>query len=271
MKKEKEHMIFDSHAHMDTDAFDEDRDDVLERAHRGNISYILNPGVDLESSRAAVELAHRYPWIYAAVGYHPQMTGELSFSLLQEIRELAADPKVVAIGEIGLDYFKEKAPREIQQFWFRQQIRLAVELGLPFAIHDRQAHGDTVRILEEEDAFSKTKVLFHCYSGSAEMARQLLRKNCYFSISGSVTYGNNRKAAEVLAAIPLDHMMVETDAPFLTPEPHRGERNDPSLIEHTVRKVAEYKGISFEETAAATCDTAKRFFNIEPKGFTSIL
>lgn len=256
-------MLFDSHAHMDTEAFDEDRERVLESARQGNISYIINPGVDLESSRAAVELAHRYPRIYAAVGYHPQMTGSLSWELLEEIRKLTADPKVVAVGEIGLDYYKEKAPREIQQFWFRQQIRLAAETGLPFAIHDRNAHGDTVRILEEEKAFEKTKVLFHCYSGSAEMARQLLRKDCYFSISGSVTYGNNRKAADVLQAIPLDHMMVETDAPFLTPEPRRGERNEPAYIEHTARKIAEYKGLTFEEVAEATCNTAKRFFGID--------
>lgn len=256
-------MIFDSHAHMDVSMFDSDREDVLERARRGNISYIINPGVDLASSEAAVRLAHEYPGIYAAVGYHPQLAGELTEELLEEIRKLASDPKVVAIGEIGLDYFKEKAPRDVQQYWFRRQINMAADLGLPFAIHDRDAHGDTLKILEEERAFERTKVLFHCYSGSAEMAKQLLRKDCYFSVSGSVTYGNNKKAKAVLAEIPLDHMMVETDAPFLTPVPRRGERNEPAFIEYTVRKIAEYKGLSFEETAEATCRTAKLFFGIE--------
>lgn len=256
-------MIFDSHAHMDLEEFDADRDELLKRIHEDKISYIVNPGVDIESSRASVELAHKYDWIYTAIGFHPQMTFRMSYRDIEEMRVLAEDPNVVAIGEIGLDYNKLKTPKEIQQFWFRQQIGLAVELGLPFAIHDRDAHGDTMKILEEEKAFEKTKVLFHCYSGSAEMARQLLKKGCYFSISGSVTYGNNMKAKAILAEIPLDHMMVETDAPFLTPEPFRGMRNDPSFIEYTVRKIAEYKGISFEETAEATCDTAKRFFGIK--------
>ena len=256
-------MIFDSHAHMDVAEFDADRNDVLERARAGNISYLLNPGVDLESSRAAVRLAHEYPWIYAAVGYHPHMAGELNEERLESIRELAADPKVVAIGEIGLDYYRDRSPRDVQQYWFRRQINLAAELGLPFAIHDRQAHGDTLKILEEERAFERTRVLFHCYSGSAEMARQLLKKGCYFSVSGSVTYGNNKKAEAVLAEIPLDHMMAETDAPFLTPVPHRGERNEPLFIEHTIRKIAEYKGLTYEETAEGTCRTAKRFFGID--------
>lgn len=261
--EEEKELIFDSHAHMDTDAFDEDREAVLERAFGGNISYILNPGVDLKSSEDAVELARRHPRIYAAVGYHPQMTGSLTEEILEKIRELAGDPRVVAVGEIGLDYFRETAPREVQQYWFRRQIRLAVELGLPFAIHDREAHGDTLKILEEERAFEQTKVLFHCYSGSAEMARQLLRKDCWFSISGSATYGNNKKAKAVLDVIPLDRMMVETDAPFLTPVPRRGERNEPAFIEYTVRKIAEYKGLTFEETAEATCRTAKGFFGID--------
>lgn len=256
-------MIFDSHAHMDLDLFDADRDELLERIHNDKISYIVNPGVDIESSRAAVELAHKYDWIYAAIGYHPQLTAKMSYRNIEELRKLAEDPNVVAIGEIGLDYYKLTTPKNIQQFWFRQQIELAVELGLPFCIHDREAHGDTLQILEESKAFERTRVLFHCYSGSAEMARQLAKKGCYFSISGSVTYGNNKKAEAILNEIALDHMLVETDAPFLTPEPFRGQRNDPSLTEYTVRKIAEYKKISFEEVAEATCETAKSFFSIK--------
>ncbi len=180
-----------------------------------------------------------------------------------ELRELSRDPKVVAIGEIGLDYHKLTTPKDVQQFWFRQQIGLAADLGLPFAIHDRDAHGDTLKILDEEKAFERTKVLFHCYSGSAEMARELAQKGCYFSISGSATYENNKKAEAILKEIPMDHLMVETDAPFLTPVPFRGERNDPSYIKYTIRKIAEYKKMSFEEIAEGTCDTAKRLFGIE--------
>ena len=257
-------MLFDSHAHMDVEEFDEDREELLKNIHEKNISLVLNPGVDIKTSRGAVELAGKYDWIYAAVGYYPQETGSLNTGLLEEIERLAADPKVVAIGEIGLDYHWKRVSHGIQQFWFRKQIQLAIKLGKPIIIHDREAHGDVVRILREEGAFKHTKVLFHCYSGSAEMAKELLKEGtCYFSIAGPVTYGNNRKAKAVIKAIPLDHMCVETDSPYLTPEPFRGQRNNPSLVEYTAAKVAELKEISLEEVAAATMDTAKKIFGIE--------
>lgn len=256
-------MIFDSHAHMDTEEFNEDRAEVLERIHNGKISYVLNPGVDLASSQAAVKLAEQYPWIYAAVAYHPHETRHLSLDILDEIEKLAAHPKVKAIGEIGLDYYWDHSPRDLQQFWFRQQIRLAEKLEMPIIIHDREAHGDIYQILMEEGAFDRIKVLFHCYSGSAEFAKQLREKGCYFSIAGPVTYKNNKKAAGILAEIPLERMCVETDSPFLTPEPFRGKRNDPSYTEYTVQKIAELKGLTFEEVAEATCTTAKEFFGIE--------
>ncbi|MGP1441822.1 MAG: TatD family hydrolase [Anaerovoracaceae bacterium] len=271
-------MIFDSHAHLDLEDFDADREAVFEQMRMSGISYVLNPGVDLESSCAAIALAEKYPWIYAAVGFHPQETYKMNDESLYELEKIAGHTKVAAIGEIGLDYYRERTERSIQQQRFREQIRLAEKLGLPIAIHDREAHGDTVAILKEEKAFDKIKVLMHCYSGSAEMARELLKSGCYFSISGSVTYGNNKKAKSVLAEIPLDHMCVETDAPFLAPEPVRSEsrnekshkmygssavRNDPSLIVHTIRKIAELKGLSFDEVAAATCETAKLFYGIK--------
>lgn len=256
-------MLFDSHAHMDVKEFDEDRDQLLERIHKNKVSLILNPGVDIETSAGAVELARKYDWIYAAVGYYPQETRYLNEGLLAQIEELAADPKVVAIGEIGLDYYWKTTTKDVQQFWFRRQIRMAIRLNKPIIIHDREAHGDVVRILKEEQAFEKTKVLFHCYSGSAEMARQLLKEeNCFFSIAGPVTYGKNRKAKAIIETIPLDRMCVETDSPYLTPEPFRGKRNDPSLVEYTAAKIAELKGITVEEVAAATMDTAKRIFGI---------
>ncbi len=257
-------MLFDSHAHMDVEEFAEDRDELLEHIHADKISYVVNPGVDLETSTGAIELAQKYDWIYAAVGYYPQETCFMDEQMLAVIEELAKKPKVVAIGEIGLDYYWDRTPHDVQQRWFREQIRLAIRLGKPIIIHDREAHGDVVDILKDEKAFDNIKVLFHCYSGSAEMARQLLKEeNCFFSIAGPVTYGKNRKAKAVIETIPLDRMCVETDSPYLTPEPFRGKRNDPSLVEYTARKIAELKGVTFEEVAAATMDTAKRIFGIK--------
>lgn len=257
-------MIFDSHAHMDVEEFDKDRAEVLEKIHSGKISYVLNPGVDLKTSQGAVRLAEEYPWIFAAVGYYPQECRHMNYDLLEEIEKLAVEhPKVRAIGEIGLDYHWNDTPHDVQQFWFRQQIRLAEKLRLPIIIHDREAHGDVYEILVEEKAFEKTKVLFHCYSGSAEFARQLLAKGCYFSIAGPVTYANNKKAPAVLDVIPLDRMCVETDSPYLTPEPFRGQRNDPSFTEYTVQRIAELKNLTFDEVAEATCQTAKSLFGIE--------
>ena len=257
-------MLFDSHAHMDVEEFNEDRDEVLQRIHADKISFVLNPGVDLETSNGAVQLAQKYDWIYAAVGYYPQETCHMDDDVLELIEGLARKPKVVAIGEIGLDYYWDRTPHDVQQYWFRKQIQLAIRLGKPIIIHDREAHGDVVSILKEEKAFENTKVLFHCYSGSAEMARQLLQEGtCYFSIAGPVTYGKNRKAKAVIETIPLDRMCIETDSPYLTPEPFRGKRNDPALVEYTARKVAELKGVTFEEVAAATMATAKSIFGIK--------
>ena len=271
-------MIFDSHAHLNLDTFDTDRTDVFERMSMNGISYVLNPGVDLESSYAAIALAEVFPQVYAAVGFHPQETYKMNDDALDELEKMAKHPKVVAIGEIGLDYYRERTKKPVQQQRFREQIRLAERLNLPIAIHDREAHGDTVAILKEEKAFDRIRVLMHCYSGSAEMAKDLLKLDCYFSISGSITYGNNKKAKAVLAEIPLDHMCVETDAPFLAPEPARSEmkkedarkmygssavRNEPAFIVNTIRKIAELKDLKFEEVASATYETAKLFYGIK--------
>ena len=257
-------MLFDTHAHLDAHQFNDDRKELLKRIEdEGMISYVVNPGVDLESSRDAIKLAHEYPWIYAAVGYYPQETKYMDEDMLVLIENLAKKDKVVAIGEIGLDYYWDRTPHDVQQYWFRRQLQLAIKLGLPVIIHDREAHGDIVQILYEEKVFENIKVLMHCYSGSATMAKELLKRGCYFSIAGPVTYGNNRKAKAVVEAIPLDHMVIETDSPYLTPVPFRGKRNDPSLVEHTARKIAELKGVTFEEVAEATCNTAKHIFGIK--------
>lgn len=256
-------MIFDSHAHLDAKEFDDDRAEVLEKIKKAGVAYVLNPGVDIETSRAAVKLASEHPWIYAAVGYYPQETRHMNYDLLEEIEKLAADPKVKAIGEIGLDYHWDDTPVRVQQFWFREQIRLAEKLEMPIAIHDREAHGDVFEILQEEGAFDKIKILFHCYSGSAEFARQLTDRGCYLSIAGPITYNTNRKAAAVLAVVPEDRLLVETDSPYLTPVPHRGERNDSSYIVHTIEKAAGYLGKTFEETAELTYRNALEFFGID--------
>ena len=256
-------MLFDSHAHLDVPHFDEDRKELFKKIEESNVSYVVNPGVDLESSRDAIKLAHEYPWIYAAVGFYPQETRYMDDDMLVLIENLAKKDKVVAIGEIGLDYYWDRTPHDVQQYWFRKQLQLSIKLNLPVVIHDREAHGDIMQILYEEKVFENTKVLMHCYSGSASMAKELLKHGCYFSIAGPVTYGNNRKAKAVIEAIPLDHMCIETDSPYLTPVPFRGKRNDPTLVEHTARKIAELKGVTFEEVAEATCNTAKHIFGIK--------
>ncbi len=271
-------MIFDSHAHLDLSDFDSDRTELFERMRAANIVYVLNPGVDIESSHAATVLAEKYSQLFAAVGFHPQETYKMDDGSIAELEKLAEHPKVKAIGEIGLDYYRKRTERSLQQQRFREQLRLAVKLNLPVVIHNREAHGDTLNILKEEKTFDNIRVLMHCYSGSADMAKELLKLGCYFSISGSVTYGNNKKAKAVLAEIPLSQMCVETDAPFLAPEPARSDmrkseshkmygsssvRNEPSLIVHTVAKIAELKGISFDEVADKTCETAKLFYNIK--------
>ena len=256
-------MLFDSHAHLDVPHFDEDRKELFKKIEESNVSFVVNPGVDLETSRNAIKLAQEYPWLYAAVGFYPQETRYMDDDMLVLIENLAKKDKVVAIGEIGLDYYWDRTPHDVQQYWFRKQLQLAIKLNLPVIIHDREAHGDIVQILYEEKVFENTKVLMHCYSGSASMAKELLKHGCYFSIAGPVTYGNNRKAKAVVEAIPLDHMCIETDSPYLTPVPFRGKRNDPTLVEHTARKIAELKGVSFEEVAEATCNTAKKIFGIK--------
>lgn len=256
-------MIFDSHAHIDVEEFDGDRAEVLEKIQEAGVKYVLNPGVDIKTSRAAVKLASEHPWIYAAVGYYPQETRHMNYDLLEEIEKLAADPKVKAIGEIGLDYHWDDTPHDIQQFWFREQIRLAEKLQMPIAIHDREAHGDVFKILEEENAFDNIKILFHCFSGSGEFARQLTDRGCYLSLAGPITYNTNRKAKAVLSVVPEDRLLVETDSPYLTPVPHRGERNDSSYIVYTIQKAAEYLGKTFEETADLTYRNAVSFFGID--------
>lgn len=209
-------MLFDSHAHLDASRFKNDLPEVLDRAKQAGVELIMNPGADYESSMNAVKLAESYDFIYAAVGIHPHDADSLDDMMLTLIKKMAKHPKVKAIGEIGLDYHYDHSPRDVQKFWFRKQLQLAKELSLPVIIHDREANQDVFDILREENAFD-TGVLLHCYSGSAELARQYVKLGAYISIAGPVTFKNARKTVEVVEAIDIDRLMIETDSPYLTP------------------------------------------------------
>ncbi len=255
-------MIFDSHSHLDNSQFDHDRDLVIRRAELNGIGYVLNPGADLASSRAAAELAEAHDFIYAAVGVHPHEAKHMDEEMLSEIEALTQRPKVVAIGEIGLDYHYDFSDRPTQKKWFIEQVRLAKRLKLPIIIHDREANADVLAILKAENAF-ETGVLMHCYSGSAELAKQYVKLGAKLSIAGPVTYKNARKTVEVVEAIGLENLMVETDAPYLAPVPKRGKRNEPMFVAHTVERIAAIKGVTVEVVAQATFENAKAFFGID--------
>ena len=253
-------MLFDTHAHYDAEQFDADREAVLSALPGRGVSLVVNPGCDPPSSRAAAALSERYPFLYAAVGYHPENCAPYTDEDLEKLRALAARPKVVAIGEIGLDYYwEENPPREFQQMVFRRQMALAEELNLPVIVHDREAHGDSLAIVKE---FPKVRGVFHCYSGSAEMARQLVDLGWMISFTGVLTYKNARKAVEAALAVPMDRLMIETDSPYMAPVPHRGKRNDSGYVLHVCEKLAELKGLTVEETARITLENGRRFFGI---------
>ena len=252
-------MFFDTHAHLDDDRFSEDREVVIERIQKEGISLVVNIGASIESSKESLALAEKYDFIYAAVGVHPSDTDKLTNADLETIKEMARHKKAVAIGEIGLDYYYEDPDRETQKIWFKKQLKLAKELGMPYIIHDRDAHGDVLDIIREVGYFNG---LMHCYSGSAEMAKELIKLGFYISIAGQVTFKNAPKVREVVKAVPVDRLLIETDSPYLTPEPFRGKRNDPSKVRFTCEKIAEIKGLSLEETAKITLQNGKTFYRI---------
>lgn len=255
-------MLFDSHAHLDSKQFDQDRDLVIKRAQSSGVSYIFNPGADFESSVNAVALSEKYDFIYAGVGIHPHDAKSCDDDMLALLTHMAKKPRVVAIGEIGLDYHYDFSPREIQKKWFIAQVKLAKTLKLPVVIHDREASADVMAILKAENAF-ETGVLMHCYSGSAELARQYVKLGAMISIAGPVTYKNARKTVEVVESVPIERLLIETDAPYLSPVPMRGKRNEPMYVKHTCERIASIKGIPFESVAELTCQNAKTFFGID--------
>ena len=253
-------MLFDTHAHYDDQRFDSDRDALLRSLPEKNVGLVVNPGCDLSTSRTAVDLAQKYDFIYAAVGIHPENCADFVPEQMESLRQLAKEPKVVAIGEIGLDYYwPENPPRELQQDVLRRQLQLAEELSLPVIIHDRDAHADTLSIVRE---FPGVKGVFHCFAGSVEMAQELLKMGWMLSFNGAATFKNAKKAPEVIAAVPLERLMIETDAPYLTPVPHRGERNDSSYVRFVAEKIARIKGLSPEEVERVTLENGRRFFRI---------
>lgn len=253
-------MLFDTHAHYDDERFDGDREALLAGMPEKNVGLIVNPGCDISSSRTAVALSESFDFVYAAVGIHPENCGDFEPGMIDRLRQMSKNPRVVAIGEIGLDYYwAENPPRELQQEVLRRQLRLAEELGLPVIIHDRDAHGDTLEIVRE---FPRVRGVFHCFAGSAEMARELIKMGWMLSFNGTVTFKNAKKAPEVIAAVPLEKLMIETDAPYLTPVPHRGERNDSSYVRLVAEKIAQIKGLTPEEVEKATWENGRRFFGV---------
>lgn len=251
-------MLIDTHAHLDSPKFDGDREEMIARAQAAGIDTIVNIGFNRETIPTTMKLTEQYPFIFAAVGWHP--TDAVDMKLEEDlawIESLCANPKVVAIGEIGLDYYWDTSPKDLQHTVFRQQIRLARKLNKPIVIHNRDAHEDIVRILREEKA-SEVGGIMHCFSGSWEMAKLCLDMNFYISFGGPVTFKNARVPKEVLANVPMDRLLVETDAPYLTPHPHRGQRNESAYVRLVAETAAEIKGLNLEEIAIITSDNARR-------------
>jgi TatD DNase family protein len=253
-------MLFDTHAHMDDRAFDEDRLELIASLPAQGVALVMNPGCSLVSSRNADALSKQFDFLYAAVGSHPDAADEVNEAVLAEYRQLCRNnPKIKAIGEIGLDYHYEDIPREIQLQAFRAQMALAAELNLPVIVHEREAHADGMAVVDE---FPSVKGVFHCYSGSAEMALELVKRGWYIGFTGVLTFKNARKALEVAAAIPLERLVLETDCPYMAPEPFRGKRNHPGYLYRMAERLAELRGVPVEEIHRITTENGKRLYNI---------
>lgn len=253
-------MYFDTHAHYDSSKFHSDRDETLRAVFESGVSLIVDPGDTVERSKNALALAHQYDFVFAAVGVHPEEFETWTTDSIDQLRELSRDPRVAAIGEIGLDYYWDQDHKQLQKEMFRAQIELALEMNLPIIVHDREAHGDCFEIVTDYPAL---RGVFHCYSGSAEMAVELLKKGWYLGFDGPITYKNNAKAAQVLSVTPLDRILLETDSPYLSPVPNRGKRNDSRNLPFIAAVVAREKGVSVEEIAAITMENGKKLFGID--------
>jgi TatD DNase family protein len=256
--------LIDSHAHLDSSRYNADLSAVIKRARKAGLVAIVNIGADLDSSRAAVALAETYKFIYATVGFHPHGAKEVTPRKLDELRDLAHHPKVVAIGEIGLDYYRDHSPRPVQRRVFAQQLELATELELPVVIHDRDANNDVIATLRDwiysSPPMGERLGVFHTYSAGPERLEEVLELGFYISISGPVTFPKAEKLREVAAKAPLDRLLVETDCPYLTPEPHRGRRNEPAYVQYVAEAIARARGVPAKAVAKATTDNTRRLF-----------
>jgi TatD DNase family protein len=255
-------MLFDTHVHLNADQYNEDLEEVIARAQEAGVTNMVVVGFDRSTITRAMELVEQYEFLYACVGWHPVDAIDMTDEDLLWIEELASHPKVVAIGEMGLDYHWDKSPKDIQKEVFRKQIRLAKKVQLPIVIHNREATADIVDILKEEGA-EEVGGIMHCFSGSAEVAKECVKMNFYISLGGPVTFKNAKKPKEVAAEIPLDKLLIETDCPYLAPHPYRGKRNEPGYVKLVAEEIAEIKGLTFEEVADATTQNAKKVFAIK--------
>ena len=253
--------MIDSHAHYDNNRFDADRDDILETAFRSGVTHIVNPGCDLESSLAAIAMAERHAHVFAAVGFHPHEADKCAAGDLERLEALCAHPKVVAVGEIGLDYHYDFSPRPVQQAVLRAHISLARRVGKPVILHDREAHKDVLDIVRAERAHEAGGV-FHCWSGSRETAEEALKMGFHIGIGGSVTFRNAHRLQDVAAHIPEDRLLIETDCPYMTPEPYRGQRNWSGMMVHVLEKLALLRGTTVEALERITAENAIRLFGL---------
>jgi TatD DNase family protein len=254
-------MLFDTHVHLNAEQYSEDVQEVIDRAQSEGVSKMVVVGFDRPTIEKALQLCESYDFLYASVGWHPVDAIDMTPGDLEWLRELSSRPKVVALGEMGLDYYWDKSPKDVQKEVFRKQIRLAKEVNLPIIIHNREATADIVQILKEEDA-REVGGIMHCYSGSVEIAMECIDMNFYISLGGPVTFKNAKKPKEVAEAVPLDRLLIETDAPYLTPHPFRGKRNEPAYVKLVAQQIAELRGMSYEELAEATTKNAKKIFGI---------
>lgn len=251
--------LYDTHAHLDDSMFDDDRAEVIEKIKNSNVGLVNNIAADMESSRAAIRLAEEYDFIYATVGVHPSDVNSMTRDDIADLKKLAQHEKVVAIGEIGLDYHYDDCDVALQQKWFRAQLDLAKELDMPVVIHDRDSKGHCMQILKEKNI---SKGVIHCFSGSAETAKELIKMGLHISFTGVITFKNARRAIEALEVVPMDRLFIETDCPYMAPEPFRGKRNDSSLVYRIAEKIAEVKGIPLDDVINITTNNAIKFFNI---------
>lgn len=254
-------MLFDTHVHLNAEQFSEDLNEVIDRARMEGVQYMVVVGFDRPTIIKAMELIEEYDFIYASIGWHPVDAIDMRDEDLDWIEELAKHPKVVAIGEMGLDYYWDKSPKDVQQEVFRKQIQLAKKVELPIVIHNREATADIVTILKEENA-AEVGGIMHCFSGSVEVAKECVDMNFYISLGGPVTFKNAKKPKEVAQEIPLNKLLIETDCPYLAPHPYRGKRNEPSYVKLVAEQIAELKGLSFEEVSQVTTENAKILFGI---------